>query len=103
MKLQSLKFHNNENYMAISVPGNNLRQFLIGGEDHTVSDDESYYLIFGRDGSMFVQIYYSPNNQYGRCWWSDRISPAEFAKHRIEGINLDQVVVSFLNQILPTE
>ena len=89
--------------MTINAPGQNLRQFYIGGEDHTIHDDESYYLIFTRSGEMFVRVYYSPNKQYGRAWWGQPIQPADFANHTVDGTRLDQVVAEFLDKKLPTE
>lgn len=88
--------------MTINAPGVNLRQFYIGGEEHTIRDDESYYLIFNRSGEMFVRVHYSPNKQYGRASWGQPIQPADFKKHSIEGISLDRVVAEFLDKTLPT-
>jgi hypothetical protein len=89
--------------MTISAPGLNLRQFCIGGEEHTIHDDEIYYLIFSRSGEMIVRIHYSPNKQYGRTRWGDPILPADFARHTIEGVRLDQVVAEFLDKKLPAK
>jgi hypothetical protein len=88
---------------TIKAPGQNLRQFYIAGEVYKSRDDEDYYLIFSRDGRMYVRVYYSPNKQYGSAWWGEPIAPADFANHTVDGVRLDRVVAEFLDNKLPTE
>lgn len=88
---------------TINAPGQILRQFYIGGDLYRSRDDEDYYLIFACDGSMYVQVFYSPNKQYGRAWWGQRIMPTDFANHTVESVRLDQAVVEFLDKKLPKE
>ena len=89
--------------MTIKVPGQPLRQFFLGCEDHIAHDDELYYLVFSRSGGMFVQIFYSPNKQYASARWGQPIYPADFGNHSIDGTPLDQVVLDYLDSKLPKE
>ena len=88
--------------MAAKIfPGGVIRGYSLGVNIHTSSDDEEFYLCFGNDGTMYVQIFLSPNKMYSKGDWSGRILPADFDKHTVDGKKLRDVVAEKLRLILP--
>jgi hypothetical protein len=82
-------------------PAGVLRGYLLDVEIHSSSDDEEYYLCFGTDGTMFVLVFYSPNNSWSKGYWSDRVLPGDFNSHAVDGKALRTLVSEKLQSILP--
>lgn len=82
-------------------PGGVLRGYFPDSKIHKSADDEEYYLCFGSGGEMFALIYYSPNKQYSRGGWSEKIQPSGFHKHAVEDTPFAMLVAAKLAKILP--
>jgi hypothetical protein len=65
---------------------------VLGRIEYSARDDETFHLLIREDGSHFIQIHYSPNRDYSRPRWSGIISPSEYLKHKIDGINLATLI-----------
>jgi hypothetical protein len=84
----------------MSYPASLLRQYHLLSEDHGLGGDTAYALAFTTKGEVVVRVTKHHAEQYKAPEVHD-LGAAEFATMNVNGMSLQSLVVSKLNEILP--